>query len=350
MANVTQFTFSTPIVSHIKYRNFKLGVKDQDYGPTSRTGFYMGGSTPSGGYIVALDKPSDGPSYYVFANDTDLLGYLRSTNPIYANADLNIILTNLFGSTSSNTGLTIQNMTYENIETDNMVLSYDFGFLMSYISSTANQVYNIAQTATPNQEWVNKASTSYSYDYGGYSYFDGIDDYIGSIILYNVPPIVINQNLFLTGDCTFEFFLRKKDINKLQIYLDISPIGIGRMGVNASNNLFFTYGNGTLSQTISGNLTIGQNQWYHLCVVRDLSGRYQGSPKVTLYVNGVQDISVTADYTNVGPPYIQNMYFFRSDDGSYTEVDCAIIRLYNQALSSAQVLQNFNAQKSRFGL
>jgi hypothetical protein len=349
MANVAQFTGSTPIVSHIKYRNFKLGVKDQDYGPTSRTGFYMGGSTPSGGYIVALDKPSDGPSYYVFANDTDLLGYLRSTNPIYANASLNVILTNLFGSASSNTGLTIQNITYENIETDNMVLSYDFGFLMSYIFSAATQVYNIAQTATPDQEWINKASTSYSYDNGGYSYFDGIDDYIGTIVLF--PPF-LNSNIVLTGDATFEFFLRTKETNQTQVYLENNPLEVGRMGVNSSNKLFFEYGNGSSSQIVSGNTTINSNQWYHFCVVRDLTGRYQGgSPKITLYVNGIEDTSQNANYTTVGFSSPENMFFFRNDVGSiYTEVDCAIIRLYNQPLSSVQVLQNFNAQKGRFGL
>ena len=351
MANVAQFTGSTPIVSHIKYRNFKLGVKDQDYGPTSRTGFYIGGSTPPGGYIVALDKPSDGPSYYVFDNDNDLLNYLRSTNPGYANQSLNVILNFLFGQGYSNTGLTIQNITYENIETDNMVLSYDFGFLMSYINSGATQVYNIAQTATPDQEWVNKLSTSYSYDYGGYSWFDGVDDFIGGIILF--PPLV-NKNIVLTGDATFEFFLRTKETNQTQVYFENNPKEVGRMGVNSSNKLFFEYGNGTSSQTVSGNTTINSNQWYHFCVVRDLTGRYQGgSPKISLYVNGIEDTSQNANYTTVGFTPLETILFFRHEAGTstiYTEVDCAIIRLYNQPLSSAQVLQNFNAQRGRFGL
>ncbi len=349
MANVAQFTFSTPIVSHIKYQNFKLGVKSQDYGPTSVTGFWGGITVPSGGYVIALDKPSDGPSYYVFANDTDLLNYLRSTNPGYANQSLNVILGFLFGANSPNTGLTIQNITYENIETDNMVLSYDFGFLMSYINSGATHVYNIAQTATPDQEWVNKLSTSYSYQNGGYSYFDGIDDSIGAIFLF--PP-ALNKNIILTGDATFEFFLRTKETNQTQVYLENNPLEIGRMGVNSSNKLFFEYGNGTSSQTVSGNTTINSNQWYHFCVVRDLTGRYQGgSPKISLYVNGIEDTSQNANYTTVGFSSPENIYFFRNDAGSiYTEVDCAIIRLYNQALSSAQVLQNFNAQKGRFEL
>ena len=44
-----------------------------------------------------------------------------------------------------------------------------------------------------------------------------------------------------------------------------------------------------------------------------------------------------ADFTSLG-------------DGSYLTCDWSIIRVYNQALTADEVLQNYNATKARFGL
>jgi hypothetical protein len=47
----------------------------------------------------------------------------------------------------------------------------------------------------------------------------------------------------------------------------------------------------------------------------------------------------------------KDLNFGRASNGTrYSNVDISIVRLYNKAFTAAEVKQNFNAQKSRFGL
>ena len=75
--NKVQFSATTPSTSSLRYQNFYLGVQDQDYGPTSKTGFWNGISVPNGGYVLYFDKATQGPSIYVPNNDQDALSILK---------------------------------------------------------------------------------------------------------------------------------------------------------------------------------------------------------------------------------------------------------------------------------
>jgi len=74
---------------------------------------------------------------------------------------------------------------------------------------------------------------------------------------------------------------------------------------------------------------------------------YNGST-VNIYINGVLD----ATYARTGSQTPGNLRIGSSDNGAgeFYNGDLPIVRMYSTALSQSQIIQNFNSQKSRFGL
>lgn len=86
---------------------------------------------------------------------------------------------------------------------------------------------------------------------------------------------------------------------------------------------------------------IAPGSWYHIvCTV--------GSGLKTIYVNGVQ-ITQTS-YTGSLPTGQTNQYVGMYGGGGYPfNGQIAVSRVYNRALTAAEVSQNFNADRGRFG-
>lgn len=87
------------------------------------------------------------------------------------------------------------------------------------------------------------------------------------------------------------------------------------------------------------------NTWYQSV------GTYNGST-ITQYVNGASQstLSYTGTPTSGGAVRIASRWDDQSQLIDYFPGDIAIIKIYNTALSSADVLQNFNATRLRFGI
>jgi len=106
-----------------------------------------------------------------------------------------------------------------------------------------------------------------------------------------------------------------------------------------SNNLIEHYwGNFTQSSTV-----LATNTWYHIVII------YDGTTNHYIYINGVQvGISATPTLNTsntpiyVGPAVTTTWGAF---DGKI-----AALRIYNRALTSSDVTNNFNVLKTRFGL
>ena len=87
------------------------------------------------------------------------------------------------------------------------------------------------------------------------------------------------------------------------------------------------------------------NAWYHIV------GNYTGSA-LNLYVNGTlsQTFATTATAAPNGAGFKLMARWDAPGYGDYWGGGIAILRIYNRALSGTEILQNYNAQKSRFGL
>jgi hypothetical protein len=80
---------------------------------------------------------------------------------------------------------------------------------------------------------------------------------------------------------------------------------------------------------------------------------YDGS-FARIYCNGLlinsASISGSMDYSVYGAPFFLTMGRKNTPDGAYTSENISSVRLYNRALSQAEITQNYNATKTRFGL
>lgn len=87
--------------------------------------------------------------------------------------------------------------------------------------------------------------------------------------------------------------------------------------------------------------TFSLNTWYYAALT------FNTSDGMVLYVNGVQDATYTANKTAHGGTGAVNLARFGAGnflDGRLAEVYC-----YDRSLSAAEVLENFNGTKSRYG-
>ena len=93
----------------------------------------------------------------------------------------------------------------------------------------------------------------------------------------------------------------------------------------------------------SGVTSLATNQWYHMV------GTNNGST-LSLYINGSlvtsQNVNVQSNHNGNGAMYLMSDY----TGGNPVGGKLAVVRIYNTALSQSDITQNFNAQKSRFGL
>jgi hypothetical protein len=104
------------------------------------------------------------------------------------------------------------------------------------------------------------------------------------------------------------------------------------------------FGTGTPDTTITSSLTYNDNIWHHM-----IATRVRSTGTITLYVDaqqvatgtgGVQSLTSSTNM-RIGAIQVNSNFFSGS---------IANVQVYNRALSAAEVAQNYNAQKSRFGL
>ncbi len=81
--------------------------------------------------------------------------------------------------------------------------------------------------------------------------------------------------------------------------------------------------------------------WHHTCAVwdYDTSKLYQYTNMTKTTATGTQGNSASGGYVEIGK---------ESDDRQFTG-GIGVMRIYNRGLTDAEVEQNYNAVKSRFG-
>jgi hypothetical protein len=310
----------------LKKGNFYIGTGDVGKGPTSTTGYYNGITPPSGGYTIYLNKATGGPSIYTCANDAELVNLTNSiAGTSYTTAN------ECFVYFAGQTDKMVLNRDYEGIVTDGLVLNLDAGFTPSYpkngttwydLSGNGN---NVTLTNGP----------SFSSNNGGVLVFDGIDDYAdipfdSSLNNSNTTLSVWVKSTFVVGPSGRHYILDGVS-HRTMIFVD-EPNEINFVIVTSSGVKYAIYDNAITSQ----------GTWLNIV------GTYDGS-FLKLYVNG--DLKTTeshsgninnADSTGRIMDYRANGYEVQGQAGTFM--------IYNRGLSTTEVLQNYNAQKGRFGL
>ena len=159
----------------------------------------------------------------------------------------------------------------------------------------------------------------------------------------NIGSKTIN---FASGG-TFEIWTKIDNVNRNQGFFSMSPgtsyINFYSPGATNQKMRWEVIGNVAVSyNTINSITSLQNNVWYHVVGNFDPSG---GSTRI--YINGSLDNSQSS-YTNV-PSSVTSQIII----GEYAGIldgNIAVAKIYNRSLSAAEVLQNYNATKSRFGL
>lgn len=128
---------------------------------------------------------------------------------------------------------------------------------------------------------------------------------------------------------------------------------------NLSSSLNFSIG--TNNAPGSYNIVAGffQNGWYNttgfaptLNTWYQIVGTYDGST-IKQYVNGTASggtLNVSATLQSGGEVRMMKRWDSALTSGNLIDGDLSIVRIYNRALNATEITQNYNANKSRFGL
>ena len=222
------------------------------------------------------------------------------------------------------------------IITDGLVFAVDAGSTRSYHGSgtTGTDLLNSESITLVN-------GVAFSSANGGSWEFDGSDDYI------SLPSSLITA---LHGGTEASIFIWIKHDTTVN---DVFSSGIVQLSnYNSSNGCLWFYNNGytyldifrasRVSQVFANNTEVSTN-WNLLTVTTT-----PGTNGWKCYMNGVLKKQVTGDST-VSVANIQGgLTLGRNNALRYTNGKIAACQIYDTALTAAEVLQNYNAQKNRF--
>jgi hypothetical protein len=239
----------------------------------------------------------------------------------------------------------VSTLNYKSIVTRGSILHLDAGALDSY-PQTGTTLFDL--TTNANNGTLTNGPT-FSTDNGGIFVFDGTNDYINTT--YNSSYDFSNAN-----------FSIESWINSNTISNGASTI-IGTRATYGTNErsfelyvfnntgtpyIWFGVFNGSWTYVNNSSLTnIEFSKWFHITATSDGAGNGR------VYVNSVLRETNSSFNTGVSTttvPFQIGAFFGPVSNGSYFNGKIANTRLYNRALSATEISQNFNAQRSRFGI
>jgi hypothetical protein len=221
-----------------------------------------------------------------------------------------------------------------NMVTDGLVLYLDAANSKSYISGSTTWV-DIA--SRNNGTLVN--GPTYSSANGGSIVFDGINDYVettNNINISGTQPRTMESWVYITQNAGKNIMGMGGNLNGT-LFDTITWFTSGYLRVIGH---YYGVGFDTAS-TLPARNTLNINQW------NQVVHTYDGTT-VSIYTNGV--------YSNGGNFVLNTLNTnVRVGAGNYGPFNylngrCSNYKIYNRALSATEILQNYNATKTRFGL
>ena len=299
---------------------------------TDGTGFWSGIVPPSGGYTVYAQKESQGPSIRTASNDSELITIAiqyGGTNINTANDALNFF--------NSQSQYMVTNIDYGNIVTSGLTLLLDSGYIPSY--SRSGTTWSDLSGNNNNGTLTN--GPTYNSANGGFFGF-ATDDYV----------LVPENSALNTQTPSIEMWIKTNSTNQNGMWFEKGQL-------NTQYNLFqegasFYWrqriSTGVVQLSMTTSTYLSTTSWAQVVATFTSGDR-------KIYVNGVVAASDTQTGTIVTDTNgvsigVWGGFTTRPADGRgyFYNGNIAIVRVYNIALTQSQILQNYNAQKSRFGL
>ena len=221
------------------------------------------------------------------------------------------------------------------IVTDGLVLCLDAADRNSYVSGSLTW----RDVAGSNNGTLTNGPTFNSSN-GGSIVFDGTNDYV------TVPG---NSSINISGDYTVEVWINADSISispstkviTSQWSTDPKSMYLGFYPDNSLSHYRTLANNTHYNATFTINSSDFVNKW------NQVVGITSGSV-LQIWNNGV--LKGSTSWPGVASVLNQPLIISGIGDVQYFPGKVASEKIYNRALSAAEVLQNYNAQKSRFGL
>ena len=340
MPNAIKYSTSTESLS-LKRGNFWIGTGDVSKGPTSTTGFWNGITPPAGGYTVYINKASQGPSIYTCSSDSDLIS-----------------LTNRLGGGSLST--VAQALAWYQTQSDKMVMNIDYPSIVTNGLTANLDVTNVCSYPNSGNDWYDLSGNSNNGGLGigspSFSTFDGKrsirftnpDKYVYSppydgFVLSTNPGISASGTSF-----TFEAWFYQVTAGSQTVILANAGGCDGFRWGPQGGSAYWLLGNSDCSQYAEGSVSNSVSmvgRWVQMVGIFDRAGTLGNGSRFYHYINGSLQGSVgTYNPTiQLGTPGITACC--GAFDGYIS-----VVRVYNRALTQAEITTNWNAQKSYFGL
>ena len=295
------------------------------------------------GAIKSLTFDASMPSSPYAANQESRLGFGPGA-PGYPYYNGNIGLVQIHSRALSSTEI-LQNYnatkarfnTTENIVTDNLILYVDPGKASSY-PGTGTSVYDLSSTG--NIGTLTNGPT-FSSTSGGILVFDGTNDYLRmpykSVYNRTNGSFAIEAYLFFKRAITDERMIMEYD--------NWGAAGVYQLTF-ATTNMFrinFTQAWAASTQLDYTIPVLPLNKWMHVV------GQFDNNTNTSrLYLDGVLTAQRTDVTQEIGSSVNDLFICCRNGTGLFLSANLGYIKLYDKALTTTEVLQNYNATKNRF--
>ena len=221
-----------------------------------------------------------------------------------------------------------------NVVVEGLVLWLDAANSKSYVSDSTT--WNDISRSGNNGTLIN--GPTFNSSNGGSIVFDGVDDYVSS---FSSPISVVGSR---TISCFFKTAITTR--NGLCGNRDANPTGfVFTVNRTTPGNLTYFHTGGSEIEIAAG---ISINTWCNACVTYDVS-----TTTATLYLNGVQIGIPTSSFSSMTPSSFNGVIGNEASSLAIGEAfngNIAQVSIYNRALTTQEITQNFNALKGRYGL
>ena len=218
-----------------------------------------------------------------------------------------------------------------NIVTDGLVLYLDAANSKSIVSGSTR--WNDLSRSNNKGTLLN--GPSFNYGNGGSIVFDGTNNYVDcGNILNNLTNITYEIWFNTIASSPYDSLIEKDRAPWVSAALHLYS---GKIGWVVGNITGAPY-----STNVTSDLLYNDGNWHHAV------GTYNENT-INLFVDGVLQ-STTNSTTPIVYSSRKFQIGFHFESFSYYDGKISVARVYNRALSSQEVLQNYNATKGRYGL
>ena len=220
---------------------------------------------------------------------------------------------------------------FENIVTSGLVLNLDAGWYNSYSGTTTW----FDRSGSGNHVTLRNGPTFDSSSQGSIV-FDGTDDYAG-----NDSPILPTGNVTITICTWINVQTTRNDWQGIVAWGNRTTSQSALLDMNNGRLAFSTWG-GVGSEDLISTYNVPLKTWKF--IVGSINNK-----NIKLYADGIKVLDASISST---PNVASTVLRIATTDypGRLLNTKVASVQIYNKELTDQEILQNYNAQKSRFGM